>query len=418
MARAIEVSNVSKLYRLGELYKHMMLREYLMSLLRRRPLQVDDTIWALRDVSFGIEAGEVVGLIGRNGAGKSTMLKVISRITDPTAGSYRVTGKVASLLEVGTGFHQELTGRENIYLNGSILGMHKREIDGKLDAIVAFADVARFLDTPLKRYSSGMKLRLGFAVAAHLDPDVLLVDEVLAVGDAGFQKKCLSAMRELQSGGRTVIFVSHNMAAVENLCSRAIWIDQGRLVRDGEAREVIRAYFATFGEATRDGIGLDAVAGRQGNGLVRFTRIEYLSADHEHGPLAQSGQHLTMRLHYRAAQRIPDPHFGVKISTEMGTTVTEVSTWSTGFAVPCVEPGSGAIDLVIESLNLMPGRYYVSLWAEGMGPIHYDVLDRCAILDVEPSNYYGSGRGVESRYGIVLLPCSFRLPGGKGPGAA
>ncbi len=201
-----------------------------------------DTIWALKEVSFEVQPGEVVGIIGRNGAGKSTLLKILSRITEPTSGEIRLLGRVASLLEVGTGFHPELTGRENIYLNGTILGMRKTEIDRKFDEIVAFSEIEKFLDTPVKRYSSGMYVRLAFAVAAHLEPEILLVDEVLAVGDAAFQKKCLGKMNEVGRQGRTILFVSHNMAAVQVLCSRSLWIDQGAITVDGPSPSVVSAY--------------------------------------------------------------------------------------------------------------------------------------------------------------------------------
>jgi len=226
-----------------------MLREQIVELIKhpfgRRATEAE-SIWALRDVSFEVDEGEVVGIIGRNGAGKSTLLKILSKITYPTSGKVKVKGRVASLLEVGTGFHEELTGRENVYLNGSILGMRKREVDERLDAIVAFSGVEQFIDTPIKRYSSGMRLRLGFAVAAHLEPDVLIVDEVLAVGDAGFQKKCIATMEGLRKGGRTVLFVSHNLAAVENLCSRGIWIDAGKIRMDGGVTDAIKGYMGSF----------------------------------------------------------------------------------------------------------------------------------------------------------------------------
>src|SRR5579883_1933692 len=245
---SIEIRSISKRYALGEREHGDQLREHLAKLFTRgrEPKKSKEFVWALRDVSFNVSQGQVVGIIGRNGAGKSTLLKILSRITHPTSGSIRVRGRVSSLLEVGTGFHEELTGRENIYLNGSILGMRRREIDRHLDAIVEFSGLSRFVDTPVKRFSSGMRLRLGFAVAAHLDPDVLIVDEVLAVGDAGFQKKCIAAMEDLRSGGRTVLFVSHNLAAVENLCSRGVWIDGGRLRMDGRSKEVIKAYLASY----------------------------------------------------------------------------------------------------------------------------------------------------------------------------
>src|SRR5882757_5547386 len=249
MSQAIAVEKISKKFVLGALQRDTMLRERLISLLRapfRRSSASPNVLWALRDVSFRVDTGEVVGIIGRNGAGKSTLLKVLSKITYPTSGRVKVRGRVASLLEVGTGFHEELTGRENIFLNGSILGMKQREVEAKLDQIIEFAGVQRFIDTPIKRYSSGMRLRLGFAVAAHLDPDVLIVDEVLAVGDAGFQKKCIKAMEGLRSSGRTVLFVSHNMAAVENLCSRSIWIDAGAVRLDGPVHDVIKAYMESY----------------------------------------------------------------------------------------------------------------------------------------------------------------------------
>jgi lipopolysaccharide transport system ATP-binding protein len=202
----------------------------------------EDVIWALNDVSFEVNEGEVLGIIGKNGAGKSTLLKILSRITEPTSGSAEFDGRLSSLLEVGTGFHPELTGRENIFLNGAILGMRKREIEVKFDEIVKFAEIEKFIDTPVKRYSSGMYVRLAFAVAAHLEPEILLVDEVLAVGDIAFQKKCMGKMGEVARGGRTVLFVSHNMGAIRNLCGSAIWLDNGRIVKKGATDEVVRDY--------------------------------------------------------------------------------------------------------------------------------------------------------------------------------
>jgi len=249
---AIRAERLSKQYTLGrpEL-RHDMLREHMVAslrtLLRRRRERnaTANTFWALRDVSFEIHIGEIVGIIGGNGAGKSTLLKVLSRITEPTTGHAHIYGTVGSLLEVGTGFDRELTGRENIYLSGAILGMRKAEIDRAFDEIVAFADIERFLDTPVKCYSSGMYVRLAFAVAAHLRPEILIVDEVLAVGDARFQTKCLNKMRDVGQHGRTVLFVSHNMAAITNLCQRAIWVNGGQIVREGSAQEVVAAYMTS-----------------------------------------------------------------------------------------------------------------------------------------------------------------------------
>lgn len=243
---AIRVSGLGKRYRIGRAERCEELRQALGGALRRwlRPGGAEADFWALREANFSVEPGEVLGVIGCNGAGKSTLLKLLSRITPPTTGEVRLRGRLASLLEVGTGFHPDFTGRENIYLNGAILGMTKREIDAKFDEIVAFSEVERFLDTPVKRYSSGMYVRLAFAVAAHLEPEILLVDEVLAVGDAQFQKKCLGKMGSVAGGGRTVLFVSHNMTAVENLCSRAILLDRGELVADGAPAEVIGRYLS------------------------------------------------------------------------------------------------------------------------------------------------------------------------------
>jgi len=245
---AIRCRDLSKRYRIGEsLVGYSTLRETLASRVRapfksRNGTPARDSIWALKDVNFEVEHGEVVGIIGRNGAGKSTLLKILSRITKPTSGEVELHGRVGSLLEVGTGFHPELTGRENIFLNGAILGMKKAEIVRNFDGIVAFAEVERFIDTPVKRYSSGMYMRLAFAVASHLEPEILLVDEVLAVGDAAFQKKCLGRMGELAKDGRTVMFVSHNMTAVRNLCRKAIWLDNGAIVEVGDTGQVIPNY--------------------------------------------------------------------------------------------------------------------------------------------------------------------------------
>src|SRR6202046_3882392 len=243
----IHVEGLVKRYRVGERERYFALRDVLARALRapfrrnsaRRPV---DYLWALRDVSVDVRQGEVVGLVGRNGAGKTTLLKLLSRITRPTAGFAEVRGRVGSLLEVGTGFHPELTGRENIYLSGAILGMKKGEIDRKYDAIVAFAEIDRFLDTPLKHFSTGMQMRLAFAVAAHLEPEILLVDEVLAVGDLEFQRKCLGKMQEVSKSGRTILFVSHQMNQIRRLCERVIWIDSGQVRLDGFAETVIGAY--------------------------------------------------------------------------------------------------------------------------------------------------------------------------------
>jgi lipopolysaccharide transport system ATP-binding protein len=408
---SIVVSGLSKQYQLGELQADL-LQERLMNWLRqpfaRKPASQVNTLWALKDVNLSVEAGEVVGLVGRNGAGKSTLLKMISRIAYPTSGSIKVGGRVAALLEVGTGFHGDLTGRENIFLNGSILGMKRKEIDAKLDAIVAFAGVEKFLDTPVKRYSSGMFLRLGFAVAAHLDPDVLLVDEVLAVGDAAFQKKCLTAMDQMRTGGRTVVFVSHNMAAIENLCTRAVWIDSGQIVKDGHPKDVIAAYMSASAEAATLSADLTTTRNRRGTGSIRYTRVEFLTGDSEPLNVLSSGERVTIRLHYEAFRETQRPDFEVGIYTDLGTLVTKFSTWI-DYQIQSIAPGKGYLDLNIGCLTLLPGRYSMSLWLKLQGPQYYDVLEHCLQFDVETSDFYGTGRGIHKYFGLVFLPCRWSL---------
>jgi len=413
MTQAISVEKLSKRYELGGLHE-TQLRDQLVRLLRlpfgkRHPKEV---LWALSDVSFSAEQGEVVGIIGRNGAGKSTLLKILSKITYPTSGKIRIRGRVAALLEVGAGFHEELTGRENIYLNGSIMGMRKREVDAKLEAIVEFSGLQRFVDTPIKRYSSGMRSRLGFAVAAHLDPDVLIVDEVLAVGDADFQKKCISAMHELRGGGRTVLFVSHNMAAVENLCSRGIWLAQGKVQLDGSAPKVIEAYMSSFAAAENASTALAGVEDRSGSGEIRFTRVEFRSTDGELQTVTRAGRSIVIRLHYHASEPVARPSFALRLYTELGTLVTASSTWLHALEIPLVPVEEGYVDLEIDSLNLMPGRYYLSLKLGSLFDQRvYDALEHAVYLDIEEAPIYGQSRRIDGGFGLVFFPQRWRLDG-------
>jgi lipopolysaccharide transport system ATP-binding protein len=289
MATAITVDGLSKRYRIGQFRSaYGTLRDSLAGTARRLARrggrgELRD-IWALKDVSFEVEEGEVLGIVGRNGAGKSTLLKILTRITTPTEGTATIVGRVGSLLEVGTGFHPELTGRENVYVNGAVLGMKQREITRKFDEIVEFSGVEKFLDTPVKRYSSGMSVRLAFAVAAHLEPEILLVDEVLSVGDAEFQRRCLGRMEDLSESGRTVLFVSHNMQAVTQLCDRAIWLDNGRTVADGPSGEVVASYLQS-GQGSgsyREWADLESAPGG------KFVRLRSVRVVHEDGSLADA----------------------------------------------------------------------------------------------------------------------------------
>jgi lipopolysaccharide transport system ATP-binding protein len=409
----IEVEKVSKRYNVEQTQQETMLREAIVRIakapFRRRTPSVP--FWALKDVSFLGRTGEVIGIVGRNGAGKSTLLKILSKITYPTVGCVKVRGRVASLLEIGTGFHDELTGRENIYLNGTVLGMKKREVERKLEQIVEFSGVHQFIDMPLKRYSSGMALRLGFAVAAHLEADVLMVDEVLAVGDAEFQKKCLARLGDLHKSGRTVLFVSHNLPAVEHLCPRTIWIDKGQVRADGDTRDVIGQYLALFAGA-QTVTDLNARHDREGTGELRFTAVEFLDKEGQIKALSRIGDALTVRLHYRANQTLRDAQFGIWLSTESGSQITSVGTADVGYDIPLVPAGEGHIDVAFDFINLMPGRYWVSLWATG--PHHHsstkncwDVLERCAAIDLEATDFYKSGRGIGQEYGLIVLPCKW-----------
>jgi lipopolysaccharide transport system ATP-binding protein len=387
-----------------------MLREALVGLVRGRRGREDrenESVYALNGVSFSVAHGEVLGIIGRNGAGKSTLLKILSRITHPTSGSMIVRGRVASLLEVGTGFHEELTGLENIYLSGSILGMNRKLIESRIETIVDFAGIPKFLHTPIKRYSSGMRLRLGFAVAAHLESDVLLVDEVLAVGDVEFQKKCLEAMDNLHTKGKAVLFVSHNLAAIEHLCSRAIWIDAGRVRFDGDPKTAIRAYMATFGEAHGQRVDLTAVQSRRGNGDIVFTGIEFLDVERHRASAIASGDSIVVRLYFEASKVVRQPVFGLQIHSQLGTLISYVHTHNSGFSIPEIEAGAGHMDLELSDLNLLPGRYYVSLWLTSPGYVYYDVLDHCATLDIQESTRYGLGLGLKDA--LVGLPCRWSL---------
>ncbi|MFX0094788.1 MAG: polysaccharide ABC transporter ATP-binding protein, partial [Candidatus Hodarchaeota archaeon] len=295
----ISVKNVSKMYRIG--HRSDTLRDTLGNLFKKK--RNVDSFWALKNISFDVNKEEILGIIGLNGAGKTTLLKILSRITYATSGEVRLRGRVASLLEVGTGFHGELTGRENIYLNGAILGMKKREIDQKYDEIIKFSGVEQFLDTPVKRYSSGMYVRLAFAVAAHLEPEILLIDEVLAVGDIRFQQKCLGRMKAVTESGRTVLFVSHNMRAISNLCQKAMLLDQGEIIKLGETETVVKHYLEDFQDQMMQ-LSLAERADRVGRGDVILTDIQILDTKtRESINSIASGQDLLIEISYEARDK-------------------------------------------------------------------------------------------------------------------
>ena len=418
MSAAILIEKVSKQYQIGR--ANLTLREHLTNVMGLRFLrnrQQEEIIWALRDLSLSVERGETVGIIGRNGAGKSTLLKIVCKITYPTSGDVRVDGRIASLLEVGTGFHEELTGRENIYLNGSIMGMPKKEVKRQLDAIVEFSGVEKFIDTPIKRYSSGMRLRLGFAVAAHLEPDILIIDEVLAVGDAAFQKKCIDAIEKLRAAARTILFVSHNLSAVENLCERCIWIDEGKVRMDCDTGTVIRDYMGSVRKSQPALAALEGAQNRRGSGQIRFSGVEFLSLDGVPQKVIRAGDPVVFRFHYRANEPVAYPSFGFRMHTDMGVLVTDTSTSHHGIYISSVAPGEGYIDLEIDCLNLLAAKYTLSLWVTDMqGSLIYDNIEQAVSFEIDTANLYQSGRIIDSRFGIVFFPQKWNLAGMSGSG--
>lgn len=363
--------------------------------------QVED-FWALRDVSFSVGAGEVLGVIGRNGAGKSTLLKLLSRITEPTRGRITLRGRIASLLEVGTGFHPELTGRENIYMNGAILGMRKAEIARKFDEIVEFAEVERFLDTPVKRYSSGMYVRLAFAVAAHLEPEVLVVDEVLAVGDANFQRKCIGKMENVsRMSGRTVLFVSHNMAAIESLCPRAILLQNGTLVKDGPTAQIVEEYMGSF--TAQDSASVDLSSHRNRSVARRpiFRRIT-TSTNGVPSPAVKMGEGLEIRLRYDSGEPVRDLRIGITINDLHGQRLVSLSPTFMAPDALANAPGRGEIVLRVPELFMLPNYYNITVIAAN-GTEDLDRIDNCAQVEVLPADVYTSGKPPASNHGFFYL---------------
>jgi lipopolysaccharide transport system ATP-binding protein len=394
MEAAIKVDNLTKLYQLGTgSGSYRMLRDSIADSFtaswRRvtgQPVELSrprDTLWALNNVSFEIQPGEVVGIIGRNGAGKSTLLKILGRITEPTSGRCLFRGRIGSLLEVGTGFHKELTGRENIYLNGSILGMKRREIDRKFDEIVDFAEIERFLDTPAKRYSSGMYVRLAFAVAAHLEPEILLVDEVLAVGDADFQKKCLGKMDNIAKGGRTVLFVSHQMSAVQRLCKQCLFLERGKLKAFGSKDEIIAQYLAEGSALNEPGAWFDLTkAPRSGNQQARFVGMRMycpddLVANHPYpdGPLE-----IQLSIESDEPRRVSS--VAVTLYDRYGTALVNADTVALGETISLDR--STTVGLNIRSLHLNPGTYAIGLCLSNGKSLYDQIRDVMEIEVVDP----------------------------------
>jgi lipopolysaccharide transport system ATP-binding protein len=409
MQPIVEVRNISKRYRLGHSVRHTnSLREFLVRGLSQPWKRLrnsnfaptarsdDSEFWALRDISFDVADGEVIGVIGRNGAGKSTLLKILSRITDPTEGHIKLRGHVSSLLEVGTGFHPELTGRENIFLNGALLGMKRADIIKRFDEIVAFSEIEKFLDTPVKHYSSGMYVRLAFAVAAHLNPDILVVDEVLAVGDLAFQKKCMGKMTEVSKAGRTVLFVSHNMPTVESLCQRGIVLMQGKMVFSGTAKDAVQHYLNSLSglrpEGNRHIVDLKGSPQRRSPMGELLQRIElYTDGDQPlYGGLPIGGQ-LKVHVHFNLEKPTSSFNVGLGFNNGLGQ---RIFTAHSLFEPQrdhgeCVGPQVFICD--IPSLTLTPGDYLVRVWLD-VGNAEADLISDALQITVYESDYYGTGK--------------------------
>lgn len=415
----ITVEGLGKAYRIGlKIDKNQTFRDALAgaftSPLKRlkarigEPTGADDTFWAIKDINFEVQQGEVVGLIGRNGAGKSTLLKVLSRITEPTEGQARLRGRVASLLEVGTGFHPELTGRENIYLNGAILGMRKSEIDRKFDQIVEFAEVSKFLDTQVKRYSSGMYVRLAFAVAAHLEPEILIVDEVLAVGDASFQKKCLGKMGDVAKDGRTILFVSHNMDAVASLCSHTLMLQGGRIGPRTPTDEGIKNYMSL----SNDGNELPLKDKPRWQNRKRppiFVGLTVTGAS-GHKNVVESGGSVTFELEVANCDDLrTGGTCGLALTSERGQRVAFFHTlYQGGFTFKGTNHGK--FTCTVPSLPLVPNTYFIELvMADGYGQI--ERVERADRLDVVFSDLLGTGKIPGNRQGYVVWPSEWDYTG-------
>ncbi|TXE05838.1 ABC transporter ATP-binding protein [Gelidibacter salicanalis] len=408
----LKAENISKQYRLGTVgtgtISHDLNRWWHKVRGKEDPfLKVGDSndrstkgtseyVWALQDINFEVRRGEVLGIIGKNGAGKSTLLKILSRVTSPTTGEIKTKGRIASLLEVGTGFHPEMTGRENIYLNGAILGMTKKEIHSKMDEIISFSGCERYIDTPVKRYSSGMTVRLAFAVAAHLEPDILVIDEVLAVGDAEFQKKAIGKMQDISQGdGRTVLFVSHNMAAVKSLCSRAIVLEHGKTVFEGATDNAISYYL----NSKEDIFNIAKISDRKGSGLVKLIDVAIYGSQRNRNPQSGSPFHITFTLENLHKKLNSQLDFDLRIDDGIGQRIAWISnTLLTNDTQEIIN----TVTFKVSKLNLNKGVYHVTTHIS-IDKVVADWIQNAFSFEVIEGDYHGSGKLVPQNQSRVLL---------------
>jgi ABC-type polysaccharide/polyol phosphate transport system ATPase subunit len=389
MTVAVRAEHVSKTYRLHRerrrTFKEVALRQ----------LAAPEEVQALRDVTFAVEPGETFGVVGANGSGKSTLLKLIAGTAKPTMGTLEVNGRVSALLEIGAGFHPDFTGRENAYLNGSLLGLSRKEMQRQLPAIEEFADLGRFFDAPVKTYSSGMYMRLGFAVAIHLDPDVLLVDEVLAVGDEYFQHKCFARIADLRKAKKTIVLVTHDLGAVSRLCDRAIWLDQGTVSASGAVRDVVNAYHLKVGEKEqRERAARGEIGGRKGDRTIEIVGARMLDHDRVERVVLESGRAAAIEVAYRNPSRIDDAVFGVCIYRDDGMAAYCTNTASDGIAIPPAE--AGVVRFAMDSLSLLPGGFDIDVGITDPQDRYYDYLEKGITFRV----IAGSGREM----GMARIP--------------
>jgi ABC-type polysaccharide/polyol phosphate transport system ATPase subunit len=393
----IRAEHVSKRYQLG--LAHTSLREAVASLFRRNTRNNNyspDQLWALQDVSFEVKQGRALGIIGHNGAGKTTLLKLLSKVSYPTSGLIRVQGRVSSLIELGAGFHPDLTGRENVYLNGVILGLKKREIDALFEKVVDFAELQQFIDTPVKRYSSGMYVRLGFSVAAHVEPEILLVDEVLAVGDISFQNKCAERMNQLRANGTTILFVSHSLHAVAGLCDSALLLDHGQVLVNGPVQEVAQMYQRLMSEKIASRVKrLSKEKAKEAGKQIDITQVELLDAQGNVRDAFELGETLVARIHYRAYCRIDSPLFSAGFVRSDGLHVC--SETSLGQLEPSFVDGEGVVKLEVPSLRVIPGSYLLSTSVIERNSLQPYVHEKMASFSV-----FSPQRYIDAAYGVFL----------------
>jgi ABC-type polysaccharide/polyol phosphate transport system ATPase subunit len=398
MSTAIEFSHVSKHFRL-ERDKPRAFQDLFISLAQRRRNREAEEFWALKDVSFDVQRGETIGLIGSNGSGKSTSLKLITRIISPSAGTVSIHGRVTALLELGAGFHPELSGRDNVYLNGTILGLSRKEISKKIDAIIEFSELEDFIDVQVKNYSSGMYARLGFAVSVYLDPEILLIDEVLSVGDQSFQQKCNERMLKLRQQGITIAFVSHDLDSVSRLCSRAVWLDHGHVIMDDEAPKVTEAYYKHVLEkdSSDRNEGTAWAGNRLGSGEARITKIEFLGKEGTLRHVFLTNEPLTIRMYYKTFQRIELPVFGLAFyHAASGTHLSGPNNRFDNIKFPVISD-QGYIDYHIDKIPFLPGDYLLSTSIYDWNDTHqYDFYHHCARFTIIPG-------GTNERYGLVSM---------------